>query len=226
MYYLFSLPAVDILSMGISKIFYPCEHVHHNRRWFLIHTYINGMVTYYNFSDTVSCLIDPARYCDLTMSSGSFMATNLMIAGHIYHMIVFYPYLKKEEWFHHLVMMGFNGLSIYIMRSKLQAASAFFLCGLPGLIDYFLLWCVKMNFINPILEKNIYLFIASYLRSPGSIVVSYVSVPVICKHAYKPMFWYCGLLSALNFWNGQYYLTKSCMDYEKWKTRKSNDLTK
>lgn len=214
--YRLTVPLVDIVAITLSKCFYPDEEVHHNRRWFLIHTYVNGLVTWYNYTDLKECLLQPMSHPQLPMSVGAYYATDMMIVAHFYHMIVFREKLRQDEWFHHLIMMTFNGISVYYFHNKAQAASAFFLSGLPGLIDYALLWCVKMKFILPETEKRIYLYLTSYIRSPGAIIVSYISLPYISKLESWPIFIYSGFLVGLTFWNGQYYMKKSCVDYGKY----------
>jgi hypothetical protein len=221
MFSLLLIPIIDLTSCVISKIFYPNEKVHHNRRWFFIHTFINGLVTYYNFSDTVLSLTDPSKYALLPMSSGAFFATNIVIFAHVYHMVVFYKELKKDDWLHHLIMIPFNGVSVYILGIKLQSASAFFICGLPGLIDYSLLYMVKMNWIPKSYEKWIYLYITTFIRSPGSVMVSYISLSYLSAIQDRRMLYYCMLLIFLNFWNGQYYMMKSCRDHEKYLNMRS-----
>ncbi len=213
MYHLLTLPVVDFFGYGISKFVYPDEPVHHNRRWFLVHTYINTLATIYNFHDTYLCFSNPMLYPALPMSAGSFFATDMVVWGHLYHILVFYPYLKPNEWFHHIIMMSINGVSVYFLHNKAQAASAFFLCGLPGMIDYFLLWCVKMKFLEPKIEKLVYLFITTYIRSPGAVIVSYASIPYLMNCPTWGMTLYGSLLVGLNFWNGQYYMMRSCIDY-------------
>jgi len=211
-----TIPLADLTAIVLSKIYLPKEKVHHNRRWFLIHAYVNGMVTWYNWSDLVNCFLYPYSQPQLPMSQNSYLATDLMIMAHIYHMIVFRKKLKSDEWFHHLIMLSFNGISVYYFRNKAQAASAFFLSGLPGLIDYFMLWCVKMKFIPSILEKKVYLYLTTYIRSPGAIIVTYTSLPYILQIKSWPMFLYSSLLVLLIFWNGQYYMMKNCIDYGKY----------
>lgn len=219
---LFSIPLVDLTSCAISKYFYPCDKIHHNRRWFFIHAYINGLVTYCNWSDTVLALTQPTKYPLLPMSPDSFTATNIAIAAHIYHMVVFYDQLKPDEWFHHLVMMTFNGVSVYVLGIKAQSASAFFLCGLPGLIDYSMLWGVKMNWIPKSWEKWTYLYVTTFIRSPGAVMVTYACLLQFSQLQTNWMILYCALLTGLNFWNGQYYMMKSCRDMEKYIIREES----
>ena len=212
----FSIPLVDSISCGISKFFYPNEEIHHNRRWFFIHTFINGLVTYYNFSDTYLVLTNPIKNPMLQMSPDAFSATNVVVAAHVYHMVVFCDKLKPDEWFHHLVMMSFNGISVYILGNKAQAASAFFLCGLPGLIDYSMLWGIKMGWVPKEYEKWTYLYVTTFIRSPGAVVVTYISLSQLHLLKEHWMLGYCALLAGINFWNGQYYMMKSCRDHERY----------
>lgn len=156
------------------------------------------------------------------MSPESLTATNIAVWAHIYHMVVFYPYLKPDEWFHHLVMMTFNGVSVYVLGNKAQAASAFFLCGLPGLIDYSMLWGVKMNWISKSWEKWTYLYLTTFIRSPGAVMVTYASLLQLPCLQSRWMVAYCMVLTGLNFWNGQYYMMKSCRDMGTYIDREEN----
>lgn len=207
------IPITDYISCFIHKCFYPRQKIHHNTRWFLIHAVINSLVTYYNFWDTYLCLTDPVKWCLTPMSQESFFATNIAFTAHIYHMIIFYKYLKPEEWFHHLVMLSINGLSVYILGIKSQSASTFFLCGLPGMIDYYLLWSVKMGLVDKKIQKDIYLYLTSFIRSPGATIISYSSLLALNEVENYWLKLYYLLLISINFWNGQYYMMVYCKDY-------------
>ena len=213
----FIIPAVDWISIKVSNLFskYP---PHHNKRWFFIHTVVNGLVAWYNLEDLIDCINNREACAFSPMSEGAFFATDLMIKAHFYHMIFFFYHLKPAEWFHHMIMCGFNGVSVYYFKNKAQAASAFFLSGLPGMVDYFLLWCVKMGFIDSKIEKKAYVYLATYLRSPGTAIVTYLSVPLLYRKDFSEIdfdWWYAFLVIFLNFWNGQYYMMKTCIDYGK-----------
>ena len=63
-------------------------------------------------------------------------------------------------------MVANCGTLCYILKTIISFA-LFFLSGLPGAIDYMLLYLVKTNKINSISEKKIYTFLSAYIRAPG-----------------------------------------------------------
>ena len=48
----------------------------------------------------------------------------------------------------------------------------FFLTGLPGCIDYFLLGLVKLNILDKLKEKQINVYINNWIRGPGCVIGS------------------------------------------------------
>ena len=87
----------------------------------------------------------------------------------------------------------------------------FFISGLPGMIDYFLLALYKDRLISSLTEKRINLSINVWLRSPG--IVTFCCLVTTCwlqpamgTHAKDLMPWY-GFLPAMLvvYYNGQYY---------------------
>ena len=70
-------------------------------------------------------------------------------------------------------MCGFNGLVFYHQGLKIQSVTAFFCSGLPGMIDYFLLYLVKLDLLDKKIEKDVYLFLTTYIRSPGCLLIMF-----------------------------------------------------
>jgi hypothetical protein len=205
----------DMVSCGFSKVFLPHENIHHNSRWFFIHFFINVIITCLTVNDLMFCIEDYTGCYLETSSPQAFYGMRLAVLLHIYHMIVFTNKLTHRDWVHHLSLCAINLPSLYIYNKKLHGAGTFFLTGLPGAIDYFLLWCVKMKLIDPMIEKRAYIHISTWLRSPGCMFVTFLT---------KDFFIYSSSLFdkilisisiILNFWNGQYYQMITCIDYGK-----------
>jgi hypothetical protein len=206
------IASLDIIGYLISSLINN-KNPDHNTRWFFIHFIINGIVTYYNFEDLKYCLKN-IESCTLEHASpNAYYATDLVMLAHLYHILVFYNHLKSQDWLHHLTMCGFNGPVFYYQHLKIQSVTAYFCSGLPGLIDYFLLYLVKNNLLNKKIEKDIYLFLTTYIRSPGCVLTTLLTIPYFLR----PQIMFDYLISFISimlvFWNGQYYMKKTCIDY-------------
>ena len=205
----------DFTSFILSKIILPDKHVHHNSRWFFIHFVINIFVTLLTFSDLVYCINDYDGCYLEESSSGAFFAMKLAVLLHIYHMIVFTEKLTDKDWVHHLSLCAVNVPSLYIYNRKLHSSGTFFLTGLPGAIDYFLLWCVKMNLIDSMIEKKAYVYISTWLRSPGCMFITFLTKNFLFHSDSIIDKMFILLAMMLNLWNGQYYQMITCIDYGK-----------
>ena len=204
---------LDGLSYLTSKFF--VEKVHYNARWFFIHFNINLLVSIYTLPDLLDCLYDQ-EICTLENSSpNAYLATELVLISHLYHSLVFYPYLKRDDIVHHLTMCGFNGMVFYYQGLKIQSVTSFFCSGLPGMIDYFLLYLVKIGKLDKSIEKDVYLYLTTYIRSPGCMLNTFLILPYFRRP--QPFFDYLVsfIATVLVFWNGQYYMNKTCVAYGK-----------
>ena len=84
---------------------------------------------------------------------------------------------------------------------------------MPGCIDYFLLYLVKINKLSKNLEKKIYVYLTTWIRSPGICYVCIMSIygfPYIYEKSIQNnniyIFLACLTSTVLTFWNGQYYM--------------------
>lgn len=204
---------LDGFSYLVSKIF--VDKVHYNARWFFIHFNINLLVTIFTFGDLKDCLYD-YESCTLEKSSSrAYLATELVLISHLYHSIVFYPYLKKDDIIHHLTMCGFNGMVFYYQGLKIQSVTSFFCSGLPGMIDYFLLYLVKIGKLDKSIEKIVYLYLTTYIRSPGCMLNVFLVLPFFKRPQLLFDYIISFIATLLVFINGQYYMSKTCIDYGK-----------
>lgn len=206
---------LDILSFKVTQFLTSSKQVHHNARWFFIHFVVNTFVTFSTFSDLKYCLINQINCSLIKASDEAQTAITLMLVMHLYHMIFFFKHLKRDDWIHHILMCGFNGYVFHIQRLKIQSVTSFFCSGLPGMIDYFLLYLYKIGYLDIKYEKEIYYYISIYLRSPGCMLNCFLAIPYFTKERDHTE-WYLYMMSILLvFWNGQYYMSKTCTDYGK-----------
>lgn len=207
--------SLDYLSLIISKNLLKIKEIHHNMRWFFIHFMVNLIISFYGFRDLVDCFSDPL-YCGVKKwSKQSQFSVITVFTAHCYHMIIFYKYLKYDEWFHHIVWGLFLFPLMYIYsQTKLAVVAVWFLSGLPGGIDYFLLWLVKLRLLKKQIEKRVYLFITLFFRSPGCLLVVFIHLLFDnSSNIFERIIKY--YLCILVILNSQYYTYVTIKDYTK-----------
>jgi len=80
-----------------------------------------------------------------------YVSMESIIFLHIYHMIFFN--CNYDDVFHHLVFVGIGSFTIFFFENGYYSAlSHFFICGLPGGIDYFFYFFIKLVIY---LKKNV-----------------------------------------------------------------------
>jgi hypothetical protein len=80
------------------------------------------------------------------------------MATHLYHVLGFK--LSYDDKLHHGISVGVVGTMAYFFRwGRVINAMNFFVCGLPGGLDYLLLAAVKFGSLAKITEKRINLWL-------------------------------------------------------------------
>jgi len=182
-------------------------------RWFQLHAFVNMIVTILSFQDLVFTMTDPfaaiTQYCDRHVSVIVFSLL-------LYHLIVF-KNLTRMDYMHHFISaFVVGGPSIFLYHNKLLNASNFFICGLPGFINYACLTGVKHGKIKKITEKKINSFLNIYIRQPGilyTVVLNYIA----CRYDYDPNTptWLFILAGIVLFWNANFFSYEAVYNYGK-----------
>ena len=178
--------------------------VPHNARWFFIHSLGNCMTGLFGSNDLIYCISHTGSCALSGWNFSSFLTFIVATVVHLYHVVFFWSKLSKDEWFHHGIMLGISGpLSLYF-PSRASTVAICFLTGYPGMIDYFLLWLVKMQWLRREREKVVNAWINVVVRSPGCLFASFLGIPLVLEGHRVAL-----ILTVLCFWNGQYYMVKS-----------------
>ena len=204
---------IDYTAVKLTKIIDNNILIDDNTRWFFIHSIGNLMVCYNALPDILVCFKEPIKCYTLLWTNNSFNVFYLSIAMHLYHSLFFK--LNKADIIHHVLMCGICGpISLYQKRI-LATNTLFFLTGFPGCIDYFLLYLVKINKIEKNTEKEIYVYLTTWIRSPGLSCMTLLSAYGLKDYYYIniPFFLMAILNILIVFWNGQYYMMRTCIDY-------------
>ena len=149
-----------------------CKLFTNKARWFQLHALINFIVVYNTHNDVYQFFIDPVN----TLTNYCERKTGIMIISlHMYHIIMFQK-LSIIDYIHHILstfLMGGLGTFFYF-NSTLNIIN-FYICGLPGGIDYILLCLVKHGKINKLTEKKYNSYLNNYIRNPGMLTTLTIS---------------------------------------------------
>jgi hypothetical protein len=207
----------NIFLIDYCYLFYHCVfkiEFTNTARWFLLHSIVNMIVVYYAVDDVKLCIQNSGECYKMPWNENSIKVYNYAFLLHIYHCVFFK--LTKDDIVHHTLMVGICGTLCYLLQSILSSLALFFLSGLPGGIDYFLLYLVKKNRLKSIVEKNMYTILSAYFRSPGCILTTFIGLNGVTDYYNNGRYYKLILLIStlsLIFWNGQYYLLKSHESY-------------
>ena len=157
--------AIYSASIGCLDIF--CSYFFTNRLviWYIIHVYANLFVV----SQCVPLMIKFFNNPIETFQNDKEYNIHIYaLIPHIYHCLAFR--LSKDDIFHHFLFV-FCGSIIkhYTKTGVFIAFYLFFIHGVPGAIDYFLLTLYKLNKITKHQRHIIAVYLNSWLRCPGII---------------------------------------------------------
>ena len=186
-------------------------------KYYFIHGINNALITYLTFDDIVSTFTD---FNTVLSATTSILPSIITYSLHIYHIAVYYKKFNLDDWLHHILMGAALVVAHQFNSGRLINYSLFFTTGLPGMIDYFLLFLVKNNKLESIVEKRINNYINLWLRSPGCI--SHAVLTLLVYNMYKETLlsgyiYQIGYLftSSMTYWNGIYFMNKVVISYNK-----------
>ncbi len=178
--------------------------------YYFIHSLHNAGIVYTTANDVLTTVTD---FHALERYPNNDIAIGLCFALHIYHILIYWRKFRFDDWLHHGLMI-FLALPIGVMlpSSTLTGYSLFFTTGLPGGIDYFLLFLVRNGWLQRLTEKRINRWLNVWIRSPGC--ASHAVLTCTYMLSGGNGFHWIGFLPALLVgWNGQYFLNQVVEDH-------------
>lgn len=180
-------------------------------KWFYVHSIMNAIVMYYASKDIQLMIKNFNWIPHLKWTENTEIVFTYSTLLHIYHSIFFT--ITKNDLFHHLLMVFICAPLTYMTNSIITSFALFFLSGFPGFIDYMLLYFVKLNLIDSLTEKYIYIYLTTWIRNPGCAMCVILAVYIL-KNIYDKIRIFCLILSTIiTFFNGNYYLMVTYFDY-------------
>ena len=200
---------------GFSLIDYLLTKNKINGTYYFNHFLGNSYIVYHSMPELLYC------YNNITMAgllNNNKNIINMVLSIHIYHILYYNNKLRFDDWLHHIVMLGFSlPLSLQYNSGAILSHSLFFLSGLPGGIDYLLLFLSRNNIISKINKKIINYNLNLWVRCPGCTLSSYFIFKHLINTSSLNIYNIINfsLVAGSVFWNGIYFMESVSIDYVK-----------
>lgn len=183
--------------------------------YYLIHALHNAHIVNLTWPDVVGTY---TGFKELSTFEPNYEAAAYVFALHIYHCLRYWRTFRYDDWLHHILMIGVAlPIGVTSASSTLLGYSLFFCTGLPGGIDYALLFLTRNGWLHPLREKAVNRWLNVWVRSPGCIshatltfVYALSSLSASTSTLQKGIAVLPGLLM---FWNGQYFMDQIVTNY-------------
>jgi hypothetical protein len=180
--------------------------------YYLLHALHNGVIVYLTAGDFWYSLTD---FTTVGTVTNNMEALRWVFALHFYHVLLYWRKFRFDDWLHHALMIGVAlPLGGLLPAGRLLGYSLFFTTGLPGGIDYLLLFLNRNNIIGREIEKWANGWLNVWVRSPGCTSHAALTLAFLSTQtAPDLLFWFGAFLTAaLNYWNGQYFMFQVVYD--------------
>lgn len=182
------------------------KHTRLDGIYYLIHSVHNSVIVYLTTNEVVNTI---TNFTNIQSMPKNELALEYVFALHFYHIALYWRKFRYDDWLHHGLMIGVAlPIGTLVDSKSLLGYSLFFTTGLPGGIDYFMLFLVRNGWLRKETEKRINSQLNVWIRSPGC--VSHAILTFVLVYMVWPQYsiqWFarilCGLLT---FWNGQYFM--------------------
>ena len=146
------------------------------------------------------------------------MVISIIYALHIYHTVYYCRKLSLDDMLHHVsALCVCVPLAIYYSPGSLLGYSFFFTTGLPGMINYLLLWRERNGNFPRQCQKKWNVRLNVWIRNPGCISCATLIFLKTFFHPENTIYHkIAGLVvSLLTVWNGSYFMEQVVSDYAK-----------
>ena len=178
-------------------------------RWYAIHYMTNAIVVATTIADVYTLVSENKP----TWTSASLFPSLLVMALHLFHCIQYR--INRQDIIHHGVMSSVLLISIYNRDNNQFIGptnyALFFLSGLPGGIDYFLMVLVELGRIRSITEKYYNQYLNTWIRSVGILYAAFYAHREWLQGNVETH-WVWPIILAL-VWNAQYYSSAVAQSY-------------
>ena len=184
-------------------------------KYYLIHFINNIFITYYTFLDVIYTFTEfNNNYQNCIIN---YSPTVITFSLHLYHTIIYYKKLQFDDWLHHILMCCVAlPLTLLFNPGYLLGYSLFFLTGLPGGINYLLLFLTRNKIITRMTQKTINTSLNLWIRLPGCISHTTITLLYLINNFHDfYLYEMCliMLITSIVFWNGIYFMNQVVQNY-------------
>lgn len=152
-------------------------------RWYVLHFFINILCSITSFSgfyltlNNIHTSLNPIRFAepytiDWLIGPTSPIPTLLVASIHIYHLIFFSN--SKSDIYHHLIFaLSMPPMNMAGDYGYARNIVTFVLCGVPGVIEYFIMTIYKLGFLRKKIMRYLVTLMHCTLRLPLGIIICY-----------------------------------------------------
>lgn len=199
---------------GFSALDWVVTRLGFQSPYYIVHAFHNALIVCLTLPDVVETFL----YIDsILMTPSNLVAGALVAALHVYHCLLYWRKFRADDWLHHILMITVAlPIGFVAPPSTLLGYSLFFTTGLPGCIDYFLLFLVRNGMAERMTEKRVNRWLNLWIRSPGCASHAAFSVVFALAAPVSPA--YQGILlipAVLVYWNGQYFMEQVVVDADR-----------
>ena len=183
--------------------------------YYALHAIHNALIVYTTVPEVWFTMTD---FLHAMRAAPNLYALQICYALHFYHVICYWRKFRFDDYLHHILMIGvalpIGGL---LPSGTLLGFSLFFTTGLPGGIDYFLLFLTRNDWLDRDVEKRVNAHLNVWIRAPGCIANAVYTVAYLSLQPVQyDLFFYGGCATAiLTFWNGLYFMQQVVVDAAK-----------
>lgn len=187
-------------------------------RYYFNHMICNSLVVYNTFYSMLNSY-DINNIITNQELESLYISRCVVYGLHLYHTIWYYDKLRRDDWMHHILMIGIVlPLTSIIPQHNIISHGIFFTTGLPGLIDYTLLFLNRNNIVSRYFEKKINSSINLWIRAPGCIMNTSLGISqiilnynILTNYQFNSII----IINGLIYWNGVYFMKQALIDYIK-----------
>lgn len=197
------------LFIAIDRFIYKGNY---QKPYYAVHAIHNALIVYNTVPDVYYSLTE---FSNLDSYPTNQTAIQLCFALHLYHILLYWKSFRFDDWLHHGLMIGIAlPIGCLIEAHTFLGMSLFFTTGLPGGIDYMMLFGVRNGYVQKETEKRVNTFLNVWIRSPGCVAMATLSfVYILVRHGDPSLLKTLAFIpSVLNYWNGQYFMEQVVRD--------------
>jgi hypothetical protein len=179
-------------------------------RYYANHALANAAIVSLTAKNVVDCYL-----MKFEATPDAFYTPKAIVYGlHVYHMIIYHNKMRFDDWLHHGLMVGVAlPLTEVVPASTILGHSMFFINGLPGMIDYSLLFLARNNYISKLTEKKANRLLNIWVRCPGCVMTAgFILMNIKMHHSIVQKIASFAMAGCV-YWNGVYFMDQVVRDY-------------